>query len=128
EDKDQVTGAILHGNTPNARLCSHRPANGKFPLACQVAIATNFEDEHVVEHFFQLAIQTDYLHRKLEPRIVALIDPSWVFAFQTSFNYRLTDYLIANMTFIGIEGSRKYGVGVFRDRDQFQLKLTYQLN
>lgn len=122
--KNQVEGAII----PGVPACSQRPANGKFPLTCQVSKKKNFEDEKVLEQFFQIASQTEYLHGKLTPRIVMLIDPSGVFAFQTLVNYRFTDYLIGTVTFVAIEGSRKYNVGTFRDRDQFQLKLTYQLN
>jgi hypothetical protein len=75
-----------------------------------------------------VAIQTDYLHGKLQPRIVALVDPSGIFAFQTTLNYRFTDYFIGTLQHIAIEGSRKAGPAVFRDRDQIQMRVTYQLN
>ena len=109
-------------------MCAHRPPDGKFPLACQVAPAKNFEDEYEIEQFLQLALQTDYLHGRLEPRLVSILDPSGIFGFQTSITYRFTDYLLGNLTFVAIEGSRKAGLAVFRDRDQVQMKMIYQLN
>ncbi len=122
--KNQVEGQII----PGVAVCAHRPPDGKFPLACQQAPAKNFEDEYEVEQFLQVALQTDYLHGRLEPRIVSILDPSGIFGFQTSFTYRFTDYLLGNVTFVAVEGSRKAGLAVFRDRDQVQMKMIYQLN
>ena len=113
--KNQVEGQII----PGVAVCAHRPPDGKFPLACQQAPAKNFEE---------VALQTDYLHGRLEPRIVSILDPSGIFGFQTSFTYRFTDYLLGNVTFVAVEGSRKAGLAVFRDRDQVQMKMIYQLN
>jgi hypothetical protein len=75
-----------------------------------------------------VALQTEYLHGRLTPRIVAILDVSGIFAFTTSVTYRIREYLLATATFVAIEGSRKASPAVFRDRDQFQLRLTYQLN
>ena len=88
----------------------------------------NFEDEKKFEHFFNLTLQTDYLHGRLEPRLVGVLDVSGEFAFVTQATYRFTDYLLGQAAFIAIEGSRRAGPAVFRDRDQFQFRLTYQLN
>jgi hypothetical protein len=90
---------------------------------------TNWEDEKEFEHFFQFALQTDYLHGKLSPRIVTILDPSGIFAFAVGATYRITDYLLLTPTFFAVEASRRpAGIATFRDRDQFQLRLTYQLN
>ena len=82
----------------------------------------------VIEHFFQIALQTDYVHGKLEPRIVGILDPSGIFGFQFGATYRLRDYLPFNPSFLAVAGSRRTGLATFRDRDQFQLRLTYLLN
>jgi hypothetical protein len=50
------------------------------------------------------------------------------FAFVTQTTYRFTDSLLGTAAFIAVEGGRKAGPAVFRDRDQFQFRLTYQLN
>jgi uncharacterized protein DUF1302 len=90
---------------------------------------TNWEDQYEFEHFFTVALQTDYLHGRLEPRITTILDPSGVFAFSLSFPYRITDYLIFTPAYYAIEASRRpAGLAVFRDRDQFQFRITYQLN
>jgi hypothetical protein len=89
---------------------------------------TNWEDQYEIEHFFQLALQTDYLHGKLTPRVVAILDPSGIFGFALTATYRITDYLHFQPSFFAIESSRRTGLATFRDRDQFQIRVTYQLN
>jgi len=89
---------------------------------------SNWEDQKVIEHFFQIALQTDYVHGKLEPRIVSILDPSGIYGFQLGATYRLRDYLLFNPSFLSVAGSRRTGLATFRDRDQFQLRLTYLLN
>ena len=89
---------------------------------------TNWEDQYEFEHFFTFATQSDYLHGKLEPRITMIIDPSGIFGFALNFPYRVTDNLIFTPAFYAIEASRRAGLATFRDRDQFQLRVTYQLN
>ena len=118
--KNQVEGGKIPGNP----ACQQPP----FGLLCQTAPPKNFEDEKEVEHFFNVALQTDYLHGRLEPRLVAVLDVSGEFAFVTQGTYRFTDSLLGTAAFIAVEGSRKTGPAVFRDRDQFQFRLTYQLN
>jgi len=89
---------------------------------------TNWEDEYEFEHFFQFALQTDYLHGRLSPRLVAILDPSGIFGFTVTATARITDYLLFQPGFYAVEGSRRSGLATFRDRDQFQLRVTYQLN
>ena len=89
---------------------------------------SNWEDQRVIEHFFQIALQTDYLHGKLEPRVVAILDPSGIFGLQAGAVYRLTDNILFSPNFLAVAGSRRTGLATFRDRDQFQLRVTYQLN
>ena len=88
----------------------------------------NWEDQYEFEHFFTFATQSDYLHGKLEPRITMIIDPSGIFGFALNFPYRVTDNLIFAPGFYAIEASRRAGLATFRDRDQFQIRVTYQLN
>jgi Protein of unknown function (DUF1302) len=92
------------------------------------AIPKTFEDENTVEHFFQFALQTDYMHGRLSPRAVVILDPSGIFGFSLSATYRLTDYLLLSSGLYAVEGSRRSGLATFRDRDQIQMRVTYQLN
>jgi hypothetical protein len=96
--------------------------------ACVQTIPQNFEDLHKFEGFLQTAIQTDYLHGRLSPRIVIITDVSGIFGFAPSAVYRITDSFLASATFLAIAASREAGLGTFRDHDMLQLRLTYQLN
>ncbi|TMA50180.1 MAG: hypothetical protein E6J81_01295 [Deltaproteobacteria bacterium] len=118
--KNQIEAGRIPGNP----ACQTPP----FSILCLTAPAKNFEDEKKFEHFFNIVFQTDYMHGRLEPRIIMLFDVSSEFIFEPSATYRLTDYLLATGTFAAIEGSRKAGPAVFRDRDQFQFRMTYLLN
>ena len=42
----------------------------------------------------QIALQTDYLHGKLEPHLVAILDVSGIFGFNPGLVYRLTDNVL----------------------------------
>jgi hypothetical protein len=116
------------GRVPENPLCRRPGPDGKFNILCQTANPTDFEDEKKFEHFVNIVLQTDYMHGRLAPRMIMLLDVSGIFVFAPSVTYRFTDYLLGTATFAAVEASRKYGPGVFRDRDQFQLRLTYQLN
>jgi hypothetical protein len=116
--KSQATPGAIPGNP----LC---PGAG---FSCLQAIPSTFEDEKEVEHFFQFALQTDYMHGRLTPRLVAILDPSGIYAFQLTGTYRITDYLLFSSGFYAIEGSRRSGIASFKDRNQIQMRLTYQLN
>jgi hypothetical protein len=115
---------VVAGRIPGNPACQKPP----FGFLCLTAPAKNFEDEKKFEHFVNIALQTEYFHGRLEPRIIVLLDPSGEFVFSTAATYRLTDYLLASGTLAAIEGSRKAGPAVFRDRDQFQFRMTYLLN
>jgi hypothetical protein len=95
---------------------------------CVTTPAKNFEDQYPFEGFLQTALQTDYMHGKLEPRLVIITDISGIFGFAPTATYRFTDSFLGTVTFLAIEGSRKAGLATFREHDMVQLRLTYQLN
>lgn len=77
----------------------------------------------------QTAIQTDYMHGKLQPRIVLIQDITGVFAFATGLNYRFTDNLLASVNYLAIASPhRKSGLATFRAHDMVQFRLTAQIN
>ena len=115
---------IEAGRVPGNPACQQPP----FGFLCLTAPAKNFEDEKKFEHFFNFVLRTDYMHGRVEPQLLVLLDVSGEFLFQTAATYRVTDYLLASGSFTAIEGSRKTGPAVFRDRDQFQFRMTYLLN
>jgi hypothetical protein len=116
------------GRVPGVAACRHKNANGVFPIICQTAPPQNFEDEYEWENFFNVLLQTDFMHGRLSPRLLTLLDVSGIFIFAPSVSFRFTDSVIGSATYIALAANRKYGPGVFQDRDQFQFKMTYQLN
>jgi hypothetical protein len=95
---------------------------------CVSVDAHDFVDAYQYEGFLQTAIQTDYMHGRLEPRLVFIDDVSGIFAFAPSVTYRLSDNLLLSGTYLAIAGTRKAGIGVFRGHDMLQLRVTAQLN
>ncbi len=95
---------------------------------CVTAVPTDFEDSYKYEGFLTTAIQTDMMHGKLSPRIVAITDVSGIFAFQPSVTYRVTDNFLVSATYLAIATQRKTGLGTFRAHDMVQLRATVQLN
>ncbi len=121
--------AVVIGRIPGTADCDKPGANGKFPITCQTVNPKNFEDLYTFDNqFLQVALQTDYLHGKLEPRVVALLDVSGIFAFNPSVVYRLTDNVLLSANYVAIESSRRAGFGAFRGHDILQLRVTAQLN
>jgi hypothetical protein len=116
------------GRVPGIDACQRPGANGEFPIICQTAPPTNFEDEREWEQFFNMVLQTDFMHGRLAPRLITLMDVSGIFVFAPSVVYRFTDSLLGSLTYVALAANRKYGPGVFQDRDQLQLRMTYQLN
>jgi hypothetical protein len=68
------------------------------------------------------------MHGRLQPRLVALFDVSGVFVFEPTATFRVTDNILLSGTYVAIEGSRKYSFGIFRNHDQAQIRVTFQLN
>jgi hypothetical protein len=90
---------------------------------------TNWEDQKRFDSLFiSAALQTDYLHGKLTPRLVGIFDFRGTFGFTATATYRFTDSFLFTATYLAIASDRLVGLGTFRDRDQFQFRLTYQLN
>jgi hypothetical protein len=116
------------GPVPGIPQCNNPSSLGPLAQACVTTPAKNFEDAYKFEGFLQTALVTDYMHGKLEPRMVIITDVSGIFAFAPTATYRITDSFLATATWLTIEGARKAGLGTFREHDMIQLRLTYQLN
>jgi len=121
--------ATVLGRIPGTPDCDKPGPNGKFGITCQTVDPKNFEDLYTFDNqFMQMALQTDYLHGRLEPRAVFILDVSGIFAFNPSVVYRLTDSLLLSAAYVAIESSRRAGLGNFRGHDMLQLKVQAQLN
>jgi hypothetical protein len=107
------------------------------PLSCFVSLSNpncirvnsnGFVDLSQFDNmFFQTALQTDYLHGRLSPRLVNLFNLAGVYAVAPEVTYRFSDSLLFALRYMLVEGTFKQ-IGFFRDRDQFQFRVTYQLN
>jgi hypothetical protein len=121
-EQGEIPGLTINGNP----FC--QGANAKTLPFCIKTVPRNFEDAYQYEGFLQAALQTDYLHGKLSPRLVGIFDVSGIFAFQASATYRITDSFLFSATYLTINAPRKALLGTFRAHDMAQLRLTYQLN
>src|SRR5207249_558407 len=115
---------------PRGQVPGDKPgSNGQFFVTCQKVNPKAFEDQYKFDNqFMQVSLQTDYLHGKLEPRLVAILDVSGIFAFNPSLVYRLTDNVLLSADYVAIEISRRAGLGTFRGHDILQFKVQAQLN
>ncbi len=117
------------GRIPGTPDCDKPGSNGQFFITCQKVNPKAFEDQYKFDNqFMQISLQTDYLHGKLEPRLVAILDVSGIFAFNPSLVYRLTDNVLLSADYVAIESSRRAGLGTFRGHDILQFKVQAQLN
>src|SRR5579862_3462507 len=96
---------------------------------CRVALAKDYEDQKAFDNdFLSVALLTDYMHGRLEPRLVFLAWASGIFGFQPMLTYRINDSFLVSGTYDAIAASRRAILGTFRAHDMVQLRLTYQLN
>src|SRR4029077_6439384 len=96
---------------------------------CRIAPAKNFEDIHAFDNdYLSVALLTDYMHGRLEPRLVVLAWASGIFGFQPMLTYRINDNVLLSGTYVAVESSRRAILGTFRAHDMVQLRLTFQLN
>src|SRR5205809_477536 len=121
--------ATVLGRIPGTPDCDKPGPNGQFGPTCQTVNPKHFEDLYKFDNqFMQVALQTDYLHGKLETRMTAILDVSGIFAFNPSLVYRLTDNVLLSANYVAIESSRRAGLGTFRGHDILQFKVQAQLN
>lgn len=114
------------GPIPGIAAC--RGSQARRNAFCVRTPPKNFVDQYPFEGFLQTALQTDYLHGRLTPRIVVITDVSGIFAFAPTVTYRASDNLLLTGTYIAIASSRIASVGTFRNHDMLQLRVTLQLN
>ncbi len=126
----RANGLLKPGKDPTAfkalPVCSPVAIASK---QCRVAPAKNFEDQKAFDNdYLSIALLTDYMHGRIEPRLVVLAWASGIFGFQPMVTYRYTDNLLFSATYVAIESSRRAILGTFRGHDMAQLRVTFQLN
>ena len=89
----------------------------------------DYEDQYLFEGFAQTALQTDYMHGRLTPRIIAITDVSGIFAFASGFTWRFTDNLLGSVNYLAITTTGRHSsIATFSAHDMVQFRLTAQLN
>jgi hypothetical protein len=124
---DRPAGGAAIGAIPGNAGCPGGAETRNNPLCVRVN-PHSFEDRYQYEAFFQFALQSDYMHGRLSPRVVAILDISGIYAFAPSLNYRVNDNLLLGATWLTISGKRRAGLGTFRSSDMVQVRMTFQIN
>ncbi len=115
-----------NGPLPGNALCQGAGARTN-PL-CVFIDPHDYEDAYQYEGFLTTTLRTDYMHGLLEPQLTVITDISGIFAFAPTVTYRVTDNLLVGATYLGIEATRKEGLGGFRAHDMLQFRVTGQFN
>jgi hypothetical protein len=74
-----------------------------------------------------VALQAFMMHGNLIPQIVAVAFTEGDFGFLPSFVYRINDSLQVKVGYAGIYGKFSQ-LGLFRDRDQIGVRMSYLIN
>ena len=121
-----------HPQTRNGPIKGNPSCQGEQAYTSPLCVQVNdhdFEDAYQYEGFLQAAVQTDYMHGKLSPRLTLIADVSGVFGIAPSVIYRINDNLLLGFNYLAVESTgRKSGLATFRGHDMVQLKVTAQLN
>jgi Protein of unknown function (DUF1302) len=87
----------------------------------------DFVQLKMIENFTQVHMESDYMHGRLTPAITYIQNRRGTYAILPTLTYRWTDSLLFTLQAIHIGGEYQQ-LGFFRDRDQFSMRATYQLN
>jgi hypothetical protein len=94
----------------------------------------DFVNRDPIEAFAQVTLRSDFMHGRLTPQLTTIGNFRGALTFAPSVVYRFTDNLLFDAKYINTHtfgsGDNGYtqGVGVIRDRDQFWVRATFQLN
>lgn len=93
----------------------------------RVPIPDDYVQLKKVEGFLQTALQTEYFHGRVTPRLTTIFHSRGTYAILPSVRLRWADWLLFEVSVIHIGGDYQ-SFGFFRDRDQASARVTYQLN
>lgn len=126
------TGADAnHFRSPQLKpgpICFQGDGNGNCNTFRQRgAFQVDYTNTYPLDAQFQVTMQTDYLHGRLSPRLTYIQFVRGTAALHPTLIYRWNDWLLFQADYQYISGAYQ-SLGFFRDRDQFALRMTYQLN
>jgi hypothetical protein len=90
-------------------------------------VDTDFVDLHEVEWFVQSALQTDYFHGRLRPRLTGIVNARGTYALNPTLEFRYSDRLLFSVRYVLLTGGF-FQTGFFRDRDQVSMRMTVLMN
>lgn len=94
----------------------------------------DFVNQDPVGGFAQVTVRSDFMHGRLTPQLTTIATHRGALTFAPSILYRLNDNFLFDVkyinthTFGSINNGFTIGPGLLRDRDQFWVRATYQLN
>jgi len=94
----------------------------------------DFVNQEPVEAFAQTTVRSDFMHGRLTPQLTTIATFRGALTFAPSVVYRFTDNVLFDVKYLNTHtfgsGDNGYtkGVGLNRDRDQFWVRATFQLN
>jgi hypothetical protein len=94
----------------------------------------DFVNQDPIEAFMQATVRSDFMHGRLTPQLTTIGTFRGALTFAPSVVYRFNDNMLFDVKYINTHtfgsGDNGYtkGVGLNRDRDQFWVRATFQLN
>ena len=94
----------------------------------------DFINQDPIEAFAQTTLRSDFMHGNLSPALTAIATFRGALTFAPSVVYRWSDNVLLDAKYVNTHtfgsGDNGYtkGVGLNRDRDQFWVRATFQLN
>ncbi len=94
----------------------------------------DFVNMNKLDGFMQATVRTDLMHGTLTPQVTTLLTARGAIGFAPGVVYRLTDNVLLEAkyvnihTFGSIDNGYTFGIGLNRDRDEFLVRATFQLN
>ncbi len=94
----------------------------------------DFVNMNKLDGFMQATFRTDMMHGPLTPGLTTILTARGALGFAPGVVYRLTDNVLLEAkyvnihTFGSIDNGYTFGIGLNRDRDEFFVRATFQLN
>jgi hypothetical protein len=94
----------------------------------------DFVNQDPIEAFMQVTVRSDFMHGRMTPQLTTIGTFRGALTFAPSVVYRFNDNMLFDAKYINTHtfgsGDNGYtkGVGLNRDRDQFWVRATFQLN
>ena len=94
----------------------------------ELALSFNFSNRKEMESNFTLIMSTMYWHGKIVPEMATIYDARGSWYVQPSVTLALGPWRFTAMYNAAFGKMANLGVGLFRDRDQVALRVTYQID